>query len=253
MAARLDAVLRRAGRDLFLPLTFRLAQRLEQVTPEDFAGDPALAAFVLRSAQKLFEADGAVNWFDSRLESTAADEDAASPEAFLESPSIRVALDLARRLAGDAGHDELVLGYMTGPATLPGRGALSLALAKAYCEANVSALLLAEDAPLGVAATAPCEALAPMLNLAAYYGIPVLVLARHRPDPAVVARLRSLGARVAGPDAEEIVTLPIGERAPADCLAEWKTGRGRLVLSAWDIPPETAPEDVVAVARQVRG
>ena len=151
---------------------------------------------------------------------------------------------------------------MTGPAALQGRlfaGAIGhaseipLAIAKAYCEANVSALLLAEEAPLGPETVVHCETLAPLLNLAAYYGMPVLLLPRHRPDPAVIERMHAMGMRIAGPGAGEIVTLPIGERAPAECLASWKKGSGRLVLSAWDIPPETAPEDVVAVARQVRG
>jgi hypothetical protein len=259
MAARLDSLLRRSGRDLFLPLTFRLAQRLEQVAPEEFAGDPALAAFVLRSAQKLFGADGTVNWFDPALESASAGSDPASPEALLKRPPLNAALELARRLAGDAGNDELVLGYLTGPATLSRRLAfehasqIPLAMAKAYCEANVSGLLLAEEAPLGPETVVHCETLAPLFNLAAYYGIPVLLLPRHRPDPAVVERMHAMGARIAGPGPGEIVTLPIGERARAECVAGWERGSGRLVLSAWDIPPETAPEDVVAVARQVRG
>ncbi|HXP31555.1 MAG TPA: hypothetical protein VN832_10725 [Stellaceae bacterium] len=259
MAARLDALLRRAGRDLFLPLSFRLAQRLEQVAPEEFAADPALAAFALRSAQKLFGADGTINWFDPALESASAGADGVPPEAILKRPPLSVALDLARRLADEAGNDDLVLGYLTGPATLSRRLAfkhasqIPLAMAKAYCEAKVSALLLAEEAPLGPETVVHCETLAPLLNLAAYYGIPVLLLPRHRPGPAFIKRIHELGVRIARSGAGAIVTLPIGERTPDECLAGWEKGSGRLVLSAWDIPPETAPEDVVAVARQVQG
>jgi hypothetical protein len=248
MAARLDTLLRRAGRDLFLPLTFRLAQRLEQVTAEEFAADPALAAFALRSAQKLFGADGTVNWFEPGFEGA----DSADDSALLARPPVSVALDLARRLAADSGKDDAVLGFMTGPARGFG-GKVSLALAKAYCEANVSALLLAEEAPLGRDAADHCDALAPLVNLATYYGIPVLLLPRQPPHAEILTRLRSTGVRVAGPDSGEIITLPIGETDAIDRLARWQTGSGRLVLSAWDIPPETAPKDVVAAGRRVRG
>jgi hypothetical protein len=78
-------------------------------------------------------------------------------------------------------------------------------------------------------------------------------LPRDPPDPGIATQLASLCIRCAGPQSRDIVTLPIGAHGPEDYLAAWARGSGRLVVSAWDVSPETPPEDVVAVAHAVKG
>ena len=290
MAARLQAVLRRARHDLFVPLAFSLSRRIEQVAWGDLADDPGLGAFALKSAQKVFLADGVINWADSWLEAEsvglACKRDAegrvamapapleAAPDtrAILQSHPVQCAIDIATSLCQQAGDQGLVFGYLTGPATVRRRlfgpvprdartatdagGNIAMALARAYCEAGVSALLLAEEEP--VADVAVIEALNPMFNLADYYGAAVIYVSRQPLPAAAAAALTGLGARIAGAqDAEhEIIALPIGEASVEECAAKWRSrtvgGKPRLVVSSWDIPADAAPEDVIALAKTIK-
>lgn len=237
MAGRLGDVLKNAGRDLFVPLTFSLARKLEQVTLQEFVDDLGLAAFALRSAQTLFVADGTINWFDGSLEPEAVD----------------AAVELARRLCAQTRDSELVLGYVPGPAgaaSLDAGGQTALALARAYGEAGVSALLVAEDAPV-LDAAAYVDALAPLCNLADYYRTPVVWLSRGDVEPALAERLRKVGARVAAEPGgrDEVIAFSLDKaRIPA-----YVPGRGRLVLSHWDIAESAEPANLTTFGRAIRG
>ena len=289
MAARLTALLDRADRDLFVPITFSLARRLEQVEWNEIVEDTDLAVFTLHSSLRTFSADGVINWFDSWLEAESAgaacerDEDgrvtrvgdppAALPdaEAIVNGAGVRAAIDIASRLCQQAGEKGLVLGYLTGPATLhrrlygPDRAAdaasrelcakVSTAIARAYCDAGISALLLGEEDQ--AADAAPVEALAALFNLAEYYGAPVVYLSRLPVTESVAASLGKLGAWIAGPAGKgEVITLPLGEADTEACIQAMQgatAGRSRrMVLSGWDVPAETAPEDVIGLAQQLR-
>jgi uroporphyrinogen-III decarboxylase len=139
MAAGLDALRGRLGRDLFVPVTFRLALKLEQTTWDEMTSDPGLAGFTLRSVQRLFKADGLVNWFDDWLEAEAAGvkverddggnvsagpdrpESLADAKTFRTAATVAAVVDLTKRLCAEVGNDAAVLGYLTGGATLLAR------------------------------------------------------------------------------------------------------------------------------------
>jgi hypothetical protein len=230
MAGRLGHVLNAAGRDLFVPLVFSLALRLEQITLQEFIDEPALATFALRSAQTLFGADGTINWF-------GAFRDERGPAAGVE---------LARRLCAQTGDGELVLGYVDGAAFA---GSQALVLARAYGDAGASAVLVAQ-ADAVTDASAYAQTLAPLCNLAEYYQMPVVWLARHDVEPALAARLRGVGALIAGPPAAgaDVLTF-ILDAAP---LPAYEPGRGRLVLTNWDVAESADPASVTAFGREIR-
>ena len=131
MAARLTALLDRADRDLFVPITFSLARRLEQVEWNEIVEDTDLAVFTLHSSLRTFSAEGVINWFDSWLEAESAglvcerDDDGRvirpgeSPgnlpdaEAIVKGTGVSAAIEIASRLCQQAGEKGLVLGYLT--------------------------------------------------------------------------------------------------------------------------------------------
>lgn len=232
MAGRLADVLRSAGRDVFVPLTFSVARRLEQVTPQEFAGDPSLATFALRSAQAIFVADGVVNWFGDALDDATTE----------------IVVELARRLCGQTRDDEIVLGFIPGfgaSADPAEAGKAALALGRAYGDAGVSALLVAEREPVADA-DAYTDAIAPLCNLGEYYQTPVVWLSRTAPDPALEQRLRRAGALVAG--GENVLAVSLG--GPE--TAAYASGNGRLVISDWDISETADPATLSAFGRAVR-
>lgn len=317
MSARLDRLLSRTGRDLFVPLSFRLSAKLEQMDWEELLEDPTYTAFALRNAQKLFRADGVVNWFDTCLEAEAAgveverdemggvvgrgDPIDSLPEAatFLQRGAIPPALDVARRLCEETRDESAVLGYLTGPRTLlahlfgeerqrrllqagasgeeaaggdldalDGAVGLSLQLARAYCEVGVGALLLAEGQE-AAEDSGYLKGLEPILNLANYYDVPLLLLERH-PVPsrwreqASRAGFRYVSAPRAGSPEEALAdgvcpvpTEPLtGEGFSAE---EWlrerrgEAGGARIYVSEWELPVETLPENLIDLGRSLGG
>ena len=293
MAERLQAALQRSGPDLFIPLSFGLARRMEQASWSELVEDPGLATFAIKSAEKVFLADGAINWTDSWLEAESAglacerdDEGRVrAPPAPLSTPPdadatlrgrpLENAIDVATRLCQQAGDHGLVIGYLTGPATATRRlfgeaprdakaaaeaiGRIAVALSKAYCESGVSALLIVEEEP--VADVAAVDALAALFNLADYYGTMVIHVSRQPLPAAVAGSLAKQGARIVnapGATGAEsgIIALPIGEASVGECAALWRAGRDagrrRLVISDRDIPADTPPEDVIALARTIK-
>jgi hypothetical protein len=134
MGITLQALAARRDTDLFVPLIFRLALRLEQVSWEDALEDAPLVAFALGSAQRMFRTDACVNWFDTGLEAEAAGAargspggvsvqpaapaDLPDPGAFVAAPAIAHVLAVTRQLCETNGERACVLGCLTGPATL---------------------------------------------------------------------------------------------------------------------------------------
>ena len=136
MNASFQALAAKRRGDLFVPLIFRLALRLEQVSWDEALEDAPLAAHALRSAQRLFGTDACVNWFDTGLEAEAtgvnfardslgeisagavAQADLPDPGAFIATPAIAHVLAVTRQLCETIGEHACVLGCLTGPATL---------------------------------------------------------------------------------------------------------------------------------------
>lgn len=305
MSAALDALASKAGRKLFLPIGFRFLLKLEQVEWDEFCADPALATFTLRAAQRLFKADGLVNWFDDWLEAEGAGanvergalgapsgkvsplRDLPDRQAFAASTPVARVTEITGRLCKETGSDVAVLGYLTGPRTLferlfgaaaarrmakalkegKPRGAdreaieaaaeLSLTLAKSYCEAGCGALLLSEDEKPG---DLEClSAFSALLNLAEYYGVPVLLLCRHPlgKDAQAAARSARLPfvAWPGGGDGLQTAPLEVLMET-ADHAAAWAkelpaAGESRLVVTEWEIPPAATPEAVIALRNEI--
>lgn len=305
MSVKLDTLASKAGRSLFLPIGFRFLLKLEQVEWDEFCSDAALATFTLRAAQRLFKADGLVNWFDDWLEAEGAGaalargplgeaaETAAAPgnipdaQAFAASDAVARAVEIAGRLSQETGDEAAVLAYLTGPRTLfarllgaaaarrlskslksgKPRGAdkdaieaaaeLSLTLAKAYCEAGCGALLLAEDEEPG---DLEClAAVSALINLAEYYGVPVLLLSRAPLGTAARARARAAGLwHVAAPGAANglhaiplKVLMEAADRAVAWAKSVPAGGAPRLFVTEWEIPSTAKPEAVAALRAEV--
>ncbi len=124
------------GRPFYLPITFALSLRMEQVSWSEACADCGLAAYALRNGMSVFSADGLVNWFDPWLEAeafgvrldrndrgqVAAVEKRVSnvptAEIFAAAGAVPAAIDLARRLCSETGDRHAVLGYLTGGATI---------------------------------------------------------------------------------------------------------------------------------------
>lgn len=234
MSARLDRLIARKRRDLFVPLSFRLSAKLEQMDWEELVEDPTYTTFALRNGQKLFHADGVVNWFDTCLEAEAAGveverdeigrvvhrgdpvDSLPDPASVLQRGEIPAALDVARRLCEETRDESAVLGYLTGPRTLlahllgeerhEDRDALNdavgltLQLAREYCEAGVGCLLLAEEHD--AEDSGYLRSLEPVFNLANYYDVPLMLLNRHPLSPQQREEASQTGFRyVSAPDA----------------------------------------------------
>ncbi|MSQ71809.1 MAG: hypothetical protein EXR27_11060 [Betaproteobacteria bacterium] len=288
-AARLQSELRRPGPDLFVPFGFGIARRMEQIGWSELIEDPGLAAYAIKSAEKGFAADGVINWFDGWLEAEsagleckrdaagrvtavppplgAAEDRSGLPAGLLQRQPVKTALDIAGRLCQQAGDHGLVFGYLTGPATLRARlfggergdmaaneaaGNVAIALARAYCDAGVSALVVSEEeADVDEAAVA---VLAAMFNLADYYGTPVIHLSRVSLRAGAAGALAKLGGRIPGSD-PDIIALPIGTASVDQCADAWRAARTanrRLVISNGDIPAETPAEDLIVLANIIK-
>jgi hypothetical protein len=256
--------LQSAGPPLFAPIVFRLAMRVEQVKWSEFAEDPTEAMYVLRAARKLFGQDLGVAWFDTWLEAEAAgvmvERDdlgrvlgepegpaALAPVAdALEAAPVRQAIEIVRRFGLE---QQAVAGLLTGPATLRARlgsaashplayaAELAVTLARAYCEAGAAVLLVAEEE--ASPNLAELETFAPVVNLARYYGTPIILLSRHALSPAGMQAADAMtGGLYLTPTqaGAAIRPLPGGDAAP----------RARLAMSRWEVDPETPPETLQA-------
>ncbi len=299
MAAALDKLRRDAGRPLFAPIFFRLAMAIEQIEWREMAEDAALASFTLRTARKLFGADVVVNAFDSWLEAGAAGvklerdssgaivesgpflADAPDASAVVEAAPVRHAIDVCSRLSGELGDDVVSAGYLTGGVTLLHRlyGAkraralsgggdearawiepasrIGVALANAYCEAGAGALLVAEDEPVGAADH--LGSFDALFNVARYFDVPMIWIARHPLKKGVAKAVLEAGASVVAAPGEfgaGGVSAPLelfSNAAPstAEWLGKRRLAAGSVFVTEWDLPPITRPEAVLEIRRQI--
>jgi hypothetical protein len=271
---KLDAAL--ATRSVvFAPCIFRLALRLEQLTWAELAESPGETVFALRSLQRLFGLDALFASFDPWLESEAAgatverDElgrvtappaclaQLPSVDRILAAPPLAHAVEVVRRLAAESASGLLTFGALCAGVTLLdhlfGMGAehtpapllgsareLSTGLARAYCEAGADALVLIQD--VESADAADLELFVPVINLAGYYGVPIVLFARHPFSSTGVAMLKKLGI------SRYITPTQSGEglrRLPPEGPS---TARG-LAVSAWEIDPGTDTDIIHAWRR----
>lgn len=244
MTVPLDRRLETARTPLFAPLGLALPLRIEQTGRDEFDADPALASFTLRSARAALEADAVAAAFDSADLPT---EDTIA---------------LTRRLADEIGEGTAVFGTLAAPSALAGTGTVeeaarrTTAAVEGLCGAGAAALVMLD------AAEDPDPALFgefdAAFNLAAYYQVPVLYLARHAQAPGVLDAARAAGAHWAvGPgDSDRAVTsVPLdlfeGDGAAAGRAAGLACG-AQLHVSSWEIPAETPVEAVAAVRGALR-
>ncbi len=244
MTTPLDRRLEAAPAPLFAPLGLALPLRVEQTGREAFDADPALASFVLRSARAVLEADAVAASFDA---------DRAPSEGTLA---------LTRRLADEMEEETAVLGTLAAPSGLDAEGKvedaarLTTAAVDGLCGAGAAGLVMLEatddpDAALFGAFDAA-------FNLAAYYQVPVLYLARRGVDPGVLDAARAAGARWAvGPgDADgAVASVPLGlfDGDGASAWAAGLPGGVRLFVSSWEVPAGTKVECVAALRRALCG
>ncbi len=242
-APPLDRRMERAPAPLFAPLGLALPLRIEQVDRDAFDADAALASFVLRSARAALEADAVAAAFDC----------AGAPG--------EATLALTRRLADEIGEDAAVLGTLAAPATLAAGGAVEREAKRAsaavdgLCTAGVAALVMLE----AVADPDPASfgAFDAAFNLAAYYQVPVLYLARHALPGGVAAAARAAGARWAvGPGETDgaVASVPLelfGGGGACRWAAELPPGV-RLHVSSWEVPADTGVESVAGLCRALR-
>jgi hypothetical protein len=200
-------------------------------------------------------------------------------ETVMASPPIARVIELIRRMCAEAGEAGITLAALSAGATLidhvagaetrarilaaidagplTGKDAelleylrqLSLALARVYLEAGAAALLLLQE--VESPDLSEFDAFVSVFNLAAYYGTPVVLLARHPLSAKGHAKLERLGIELyVTPNAASpgIVPLPSTDGAePVQKNSEW------LALSRWEVDPATAPETVQSWRRAVNG
>lgn len=235
-------------RDLrFLPIVYRLAARLEQLTWDELVDDVPAATFALRSAQQLFglravvphyrlgieaEASGAVLSRDeggavtgevTRVASVPADQQ------LLASPPLAQALEVTGRLSAEYRDDVAVVGVLTGRRTL-GRlfsvdpddvAQLYAVLARAYLERGAAMLLVAEEPALAAGGT-PAASLAPLVNVATYFGAPVIVLDDLPPEQVLPVELLATEPDPGLRQGQLVVTGgEVPQDLPAERLAAW--------------------------------
>ena len=248
MATPLDRRLEAAPAPLFAPLGLALPLRIEQTGRDAFAADPALASFALRSARAVLEADAVSASFDPSAEA-------------LDAAPFAATLALTRILADEMGEEAAALGILAAPSTLVSGGGtvdeaarLASAAVDGLCGAGVAALVLLE------AVEAPDPKLFASFdaafNLAHYYQVPVLYLARHALAPGIAAAARKAGARWAvGPgDADgNVASVPLnlfdGDGQAASAWAAGLPAGVRLYVSSWELPADMPVESVAALRR----
>lgn len=235
----------------FLPIVYRLAARLEQMTWEELAEDVTSATFALRSAQQLFGLRVVVSHFRLGLEAEACGADlgrdaaGSATGAHAAASSIRPddellgraplaqALETTARLSAEFRDEVAVAGVLTGPRTLS--AALSVdaddvaqlyaVLARAYLERGARVLLVAEDPALASGA-GPTASLTRMLNVAGYFGAPVVVLDELPPEQVL-----PLDALTQDPD------------------RSWR--REGVVVTGGEVPPDVPAEQLTAWIKEL--
>ena len=266
----------------FFPLVFRLALKLEQLQWPEFAEDPALAAFSLRSAQRLFHSTAIVNWFDDWLEAEGAgvlvtrdelgnvlgatgEDRVADADSVVGSPPVQYALDLCRRLAAELGDACATVGYLTGAVTLgqrlngrssslanaiaaanPAAAAICTQHVRSLCEANCNALLMVEHEPLGAFIAAHYSA---AINIASYYGKPIGFMSRHPLSAEFASAATAAGFSIVFPsDAQRGVTVVRVSDLIEDRVKPLSSAA--LVMTDWEVSSDVTPESLIRLSKE---
>lgn len=261
----LRALVERRQGFLFLPLVYRLAGRLEQMSWEELALDPPSSTYALRAAQKLFQLPAVVTHFRVGIEAEACGADLsrdasgdwvrpaklAEPDAamgdFLAQSPLAPALEVTRRLSEELRGEAATVGVMTGPRTLAplfatspkGLDQLYATLARAYAERGVQLLLVVEAPGAGLAGSAEGLALAPLFNVARYFRVPAVLLDQASAGPVAGFHLTLGGA--GDP------LLPLGALdEPAEHAGQWRAEGRPILATEWEVPPQLPAEQLAA-------
>lgn len=242
---------------VFLPLVYRLAATLEQMTWPEFSTDPPAAAYALRSARSLFSLSAMVTHFRVGVEAEACgadlgrdeDGDWSAPRSLadaagltaeaLERAPLAQMLDLTRRLAEELRGTAATVGVVTGPRTLSGLfaappdvGQFYATLARAYAERGVQMLLMVERAGSGPPPAG--FSFGPLLNVLNYFRVPAVLL-----DPE---SRNAPGFRLAPRRPLPLAAL---DSEPSEVEA-WRRDGGPLLLTEWEVPPHLPAQRLAA-------
>lgn len=247
-----------------MPLVYRLAAQLEQMTWEELADDPSSSAYALRGTQRLFQLPAIVTHFRVGAEAEACGADLGRDEhgdwelpvalgdpsglvtAALTRPPLVQLLDVTRRLAEELRGTAATVGVITGPRTLgalfsappEGLAEFYASLARAYAEAGVKVLLVAEDPRRASPDATGNAVLAPMINVASYFRVPTVLLDAGRADLAPGFTLT-----VGGPGLQPTLPLSALEESPGG-LQRWRVAP--LLVTEWEVPPTLPAEKLAA-------
>lgn len=264
----LRALVERRQGFLFLPLVYRLAARLEQMSWQELAEDPTASTYALRAAQKLFQLPAVVTHFRIGIEAEACGADLsrepsgdwmrpaklAEPDAvagkLVERPPLAQALEVTRRLSEELRGTAGTVGVLTGPRTLRSlftappsdSGQIYATLARAYAERGVELLLVVEDPRVEASGTSGETSLAPLFNVARYFRVPTLLLDHASARPAAGFSL------TLGGTGDPLLPLRALDE-PAGEASRWRV-EGRPVLATeWEVPPQLPAEKLTAWTR----
>ncbi len=292
MSVPLNRLQARLRRDLYLPVAFRVAFGWAELPWQRAVTDPAAAAEALRRFQRHIQADGVLPWFDGWLEAEAAgaraERDAEgrvigtpapprrlpSAAGLADAPQVRAVLEITRALCAETREQSTVLGCVTGVRTLaarlighrPAPGAtvepeateIAIALARAFCEAGVGALVMVADLPMGEAADA--RNFEPITAVAREFSVPTILMSRHPLPTVLFSALHGAGVdHISAPGGRDpVCAIPSAMlRSAPEASDGWFTlQRGakpapRLFVSEWEVPPDARVPTLIALRHKV--
>jgi hypothetical protein len=252
-----------SARPLFVPITFAMASRIENLPLPSFLTNPTKISNALRQTRAPLRSDAVSCYFDPMLEADALGakgvppgelpDGLASPEDAVKRGRVPIALDVIRRIKALLRDESLLMAGVSGPLTLASRlaglstptvaranlpdAALELAIttiteiAKAFAEAGASLIFLQEHVTPGPDAASAEEwlsSLTPALNIIRFYEVlPVLQIAAGasaHADPPLTELLAN-----AWPEC--VVSLPIGTLRALSAAARANIPHARLGVS----------------------
>lgn len=263
----LQAAIQRRQGFTFLPIVYRLAARLEQIPWEELAEDTSSAAYALRAAQGLFHLPALVSHFRVGVEAEACGAELARDEngawrepvtladpkelgpGALERPPLRLALELTARLSEELRGTAEVVAVLSGPRTLSAlfaQAPSSLsqfypALARAYAERGVQALLVVESAGNASQPLPAGFSFAPLLNVARYFRLGSVLMDSSASPPTPGAEFNLV---VGGSGAKPLPLTTLSE--PPSGVETWRREGGPLLLTEWEVPPDLPAERLAA-------
>jgi hypothetical protein len=293
MSVTLTTLQERAERDLYVPFAFRVAFAGAKLPWPKAVSDPQSCATALRAFQRKVQADGVVPWFDSWLEAEASGARVARDEwgrvigtpappsrlpraeGFLETPQVRHALAMARILCRETRSQSSVVACLTGIRTLalrllgvrpqpnesmePAAVDIACALANAYCELGVGALVFMVELPFVDAAEA--RHFIPVAEVARRHDVPMMLLSRHPMSGAIEAALAKVGVDCVGaPGAKlgSVCALQLDKlRGKPGASDGWfrlqrdAKPAPRLFVSEWEVPLDASVDTLIALRDKV--